>query len=88
MIGNAFRLSYALQVRQQHPSPVKASRSVESLLGGGTDDGLYANLDDIRDVQASLDPFARLAKERRSDNTFDRRAATQMRMVRMENRYL
>ena len=59
---------------------------MESLLEEATAvGGLYANLDldvTLHPQQVDEIAFSRLGQDRRSDNTFDRRAATQMRMVR------
>ena len=59
---------------------------MESLLDEATAvGGLYANLDldvTLHPQQVDGIAFSRLGQDRRSDNTFDRRAATQMRMVR------
>jgi len=93
LIGNAFRMSYAMQVSGGGTEgngagvlPNGNSRSVESLLDDATAvGGLYANLDldvTLHPPQVDGIAFSRLGQDRRSDNTFDRRAATQMRMAR------
>ena len=76
IIGNAFKIAYEIQAKQSRS--LGHSRSVESLLSDSKDDGIYANLEDISPKQGE---FKRLAHDRMSDNTFDRRAVTQLRTV-------